>query len=61
MFGIKPDIIDNDEFRTEQVENFAGSALEVVHSVNQITNASLSIQVELQSFHSLGSGRHLVN
>ena len=41
--GIQTEVIDNDEFSTEQLENYAGSSLEGVHSVDRITNTSISI------------------
>ena len=41
--GIQTEIINNDEFDTEQLEDFAASGLEGVHSVDKITNTSVSL------------------
>ncbi len=41
--GIQTEVIYNDEFSTEQLVNFADSGLEGVHSIDQITNTSISI------------------
>lgn len=41
--GIQTEVINNDEFSTEQLENFADDGFEGVHSVDQITNTSISI------------------
>jgi len=42
-FGIRTEVINNDEFSTEQLENFAAAGKEGVHSVNQITNTSIAV------------------
>lgn len=42
-FGVRSEIINNDEFSTEQLEDFAASGLEGVHSIDRITNTSFSI------------------
>lgn len=42
-FGARTEIINNDEFSTEQLENFAASGLEGVHSIDRIMNTSLSL------------------
>jgi len=42
-FGLRSEIINNDKFSTDQLENFAASGLEGVHSVDKITNTSLSL------------------
>ncbi len=42
-FGIQTEVIDNDEFSTEQLENFADSGLEGVHSIDEIRNTSISV------------------
>lgn len=41
--GLRSEIINNDEFSTEQLENFAANGLEGVHSIDRITNTSLSL------------------
>jgi hypothetical protein len=41
--GLRSEIIDNDEFSTGQLEDFAASGLEGVHSIDSITNTSLSL------------------
>lgn len=40
--GLRTEIIDNDEFSTEQLEAFAANGLEGVHSVSKIVSTSLS-------------------
>lgn len=42
-FGLRTEIINNDEFSTEQLESFASGGLEGVHSIDRITNTSLSL------------------
>ena len=42
-FGLRSEIITNDEFSTEQLQNFAASGQEGVHSTDQITSTSLSL------------------
>lgn len=42
-FGLRSEIINNDAFRTEQLEDFAASGLEGVHSIDRITSTSLSV------------------
>lgn len=42
-FGIQTEIINNHEFSTEQLEDFAARALAGVHSVDQITGTSFSL------------------
>lgn len=42
-FGLRSEIITNDEFSTAQLENFAASGREGVHSTDQITSTSLSL------------------
>ena len=42
-FGLRTEIINNDEFSTEQLEGFAGNGLEGVHSIDSITSTSLSL------------------
>jgi hypothetical protein len=42
-FGVRSEIINNDEFSTEQLEDFAASGLEDVHSIDRITNTSFSL------------------
>ncbi|MDT8281935.1 MAG: transporter, partial [Gammaproteobacteria bacterium] len=41
--GVRTEIINNDAFSTEQLENFAASGLEGVHSADRITSTSLSL------------------
>lgn len=41
--GIQTEVIDNDEFSSEQLANFADSGLEGVHSIDRITNTSVSV------------------
>lgn len=41
-FGLRSEIINNDEFTGTQLENFAANGLEGVHSIDRITNTSLS-------------------
>lgn len=42
-FGLRSEIINNDAFSTEQLEDFAASGLEGVHSIDRITSTSLSV------------------
>lgn len=42
-FGLRSEYISNDEFSTEQLESFAGSGLEGVHSIDSIRNTSFSL------------------
>jgi len=42
-FGVRSEIINNDEFSTEQLEDFAARGREGVHSIDKITNTSLSL------------------
>ena len=42
-FGLRSEIITNDEFSSAQLENFAASGLEGVHSIDKITSTSLSL------------------
>lgn len=42
-FGVRSEIINNDEFNTEKLEDFAASGLEGVHSIDRITNTSFSV------------------
>lgn len=42
-FGVRSEIINNDAFSTEQLENFAASGLKGVHSVDKITSTSFSL------------------
>lgn len=42
-FGLRSEIITNDEFSTAQLENFAASGLEGVHSIDKITSTSVSL------------------
>jgi len=42
-FGVRSEIINSDEFNTEQLENFAANGLEGVHSIDRITNTSFSL------------------
>ena len=41
-FGFQSEIIDNDEFSTQQLESFADSGLEGVHSIDQIWTSLMS-------------------
>jgi len=42
-FGLRSEVINNDEFSTEQLESFAASGREGVHSIDKITNTSFSL------------------
>ena len=42
-FGVRSEIISNDEFSTEQLESFAAAGLEGVHSIDRISNTSFSL------------------
>lgn len=42
-FGVQTEIIDNDAYSTEQLEDFASNGMEGVHSVNKLTNTSFSV------------------
>ena len=42
-FGLRSEIINNDAFTTEQLEDFAASGLEGVHSIDRITSTSFSL------------------
>jgi len=41
--GLRSEIIDNDAFTTEQLEDFAASGNEGVHSIDSITSTSVSL------------------
>jgi len=41
--GVRTEIINNDAFSTEQLEDFAANGLEGVHSIDKITSTSLSL------------------
>ena len=40
--GLQTEVIDNDEFNTDQLEGFAADGLEGVHTLDSITNTSIS-------------------
>ena len=42
-FGLRTEILNNDAFSTEQLEDFAADGLEGVHSLDKITSTSLSV------------------
>ena len=42
-FGLRSEIINNDAFTTEQLEDFAATGLEGVHSIDRITSTSFSL------------------
>lgn len=42
-FGVRSEIINNNEFSTEQLENFAARGLDGVHSIDRIINTSFSL------------------
>ncbi|RKZ63023.1 MAG: hypothetical protein DRQ44_10445 [Gammaproteobacteria bacterium] len=42
-FGVRAEIINNDAFSTQQLEDFAADGLEGVHSIDKITSTSLSL------------------
>lgn len=42
-FGLRSEIINNDAFTTEQLEDFAANGLEGVHSIDRITSTSFSL------------------
>jgi len=42
-FGLRTEVFNNDEFSTEQLEDFADDGLEGVHSLDKITNTSFSL------------------
>jgi len=54
-FGLQTEVIDNDAFSTEQLEGFAASGFEGVHSTDSISNTSVSVSYGLTKDFSLSA------